>query len=231
MKNAVYRENGLEYVFLDESYLEELLDFTDDVCSRIEDVKTFARDTREDFMYVFSGNGKILGVFLDDKLVAYRNMGIIPYEESLAVGIKPVEIPREKIVQHDAVLVHEVARGKNIQNITRKILEKSLENEGYNYYMSTVAPSNIYSLRNTINNGFVIVGLENKYADEENVDGLIRFIFYKSKHEKLEYSKEEVFIPIHNYEEIRNILSQGYVGTELENDKIKFVKLNKKVTK
>lgn len=215
--NYVHEENGLKYAFItEENYITEINKLIDEVYESIENKIIFQKDDEKELLKAIRGEGAVLvGIYLDDELVGYRYANMVKYEESYANLIDTIEIPKDDIIIHQSVMVKEKARGRDAQNVARKVINNLLEKKGYYQSMSTVSPENIPSLRNVLKLGFNLVALRLMYKTEEHPEGKLRYIWYKNNKSPLKVGEESLKIEHTDYEKVESALKSGYVGKEL----------------
>lgn len=218
----LYRDGDLVYKVMKQSDFAEVMELVEDIYSRIEDKNTFIRDTKEEMT---AENTFLVGVYKNDKIVAYRYMSYSNKEESLAKYVQNLDIPDEPIVIMESVMVHEDARGRGVQNKSRDLLIEHIKEKGFGVMMSTVSPDNEPSFRNVLLSGFQLVELADVHADEEKPEGWTRFIFYKNLNNPLEFTGEEKLVRPKDFETIKNLLKEKFFGVNYRDSYIVFRKL------
>ncbi len=221
----IYEEKGLQYYFMSEEDIDDIMKFTDDVYDGLEDKSVFIKDEREELEKLFEDGGQIIGVFDGERLVGFRSTHIKDYKESFIKDIEFIEDIEEKIIQHGSSMVDKDYRGKGIQNKTRELIEDYIKENNYKYFYSTVSPKNPHSFKNVLKNGFCIVALKNVYQTEDNAEGYPRFIFYKNNHRDFEFTDKCVAISPDDEDAIKKFLEDKYIGVSYEDDKILFKKI------
>lgn len=191
-----------------ENYLPEIIELQDVVVNNLNMSEIFQSDSEEFFKYELRKGGKIIGVFSEKKLIAYRFI-TVPKTDSMNLGID-LALPKkelERVGHLETTIVHPDYRGNGLQ---RKTLYYALEifNEmNCNHICSTISPKNYHSLRNVMSGGLVIKKLKEKYG------GKMRYILHRDLKQtpRKEYDK---IIDIDNVETVKRerILEQGFVG-------------------
>ncbi|MBL7575335.1 hypothetical protein SAMN00017477_0838 [Peptoniphilus asaccharolyticus DSM 20463] len=218
----LYRDGDLVYKVMQQSDSAEVMELVEDIYSRIEDKNTFIRDTKEEMT---AENTFLVGVYKNDKIVAYRYTSYSNKEESLAKYVQNLDIPDEPIVIMESVMVHEDARGRGVQNKSRDLLIEHIKEKGFGIMMSTVSPDNEPSFRNVLLSGFQLVELADVHADEEKPEGWTRFIFYRNLNNPLEFTGEEKLVRPKDFETIKNLLKEKFFGVNYRDSYIVFRKL------
>ena len=98
-----------------------------------------------------------------------------PGEEQLADFLDFSEEQKGRTAVMDSAVVRKKYRGHGLQKKLLKYCEEVLEKEGYRYFLCTVHPDNVFSLKNMENGGFRIVKRVNCYGGKD------RFILQKNR--------------------------------------------------
>lgn len=222
--------DNLIFRFLSYEDIDDILKLTGQINSKIQTRSIFAEDTKEELKEVLDHGGHFVGVYDGDELIAYRSVKIPDEDSNVAKLIKNFEIPLDKVMINDTVVVREDYRGRNLQNRTRDEIHKKFENSKYTHKIGTVSPSNPHSFKNTFKSGFNIIGLEKLYPDEENPEGYYRFIVHKSNDVEYYFTGEEKRIHHEDIEKIKKAIDDFFYGVEIdENGFILFKKADVKV--
>lgn len=120
---------------------------------------------RKDFILVFEENKVLCGYF-----IAYIP-GNAP--DSLARDLHLEEALYEKVVHMESVVVLNKYRGKKIGKQLITYGEELLKNQGFEYFLATVHPENIPSLKIFLSLGYEIACTKEKY------DNKLRYILLK----------------------------------------------------
>lgn len=135
----------------------------------------FYFDNYEFYKYHLNKGGKILGCYVNDRLIAYGALIFPGFDnENLGYDLKLEKEELLKVAHLDSVAVHPDYRGNKLQYQLICLLEKIAIEKGYRHLYSTVSPTNKYSINNLLK-----LGLEIK-IEKEKYDGKIRLILYKS---------------------------------------------------
>ncbi|WMI71543.1 hypothetical protein RBH88_00235 [Aminobacterium sp. MB27-C1] len=153
------------------------------------------------------GKGFVIGIFDSDYLVAIRAIsygGKYMEEAQKDLQLHPSE--RDHIAVMDFCITEKAFRGNYIQHFTFLKAEEILYPERYHLH-STISPLNIFSLRNVLRSGFLIVDLKEKYG------GYLRFILHKDIRTLPHiYTHEHIEVPLEDYDSHLALLSMGYYG-------------------
>lgn len=193
---------------------ERFLQLQEEIVNGLEDPETLRPLTKEELRYIFDGGGIILGVFVEDELIATRAL-LYPGDDAENVG-HDLELPfdeRMKVVHQEISLVKEVYRGNGLQKTLSKVIMQQLRHSS-NYFVhlcSTVSPKNIPSLKDKFNQGLVIIDVKEKY------EGSLRFIFYQHLVHNIKIEPSSlVYIRLDKVDRHKDFLDSGYVGVGLD---------------
>ncbi|WP_342463014.1 GNAT family N-acetyltransferase [Ureibacillus sp. FSL K6-8385] len=165
----------------------------------------------EEFEYILKGNGIVIGVFVGDRLIAFRAL-LIPEidDQHLGKDIGLNEEDLKRVIYQEISNVHPEFRGYGLQKKMAKIIMKLIDDSEFDYVMATVMPYNIPSIKDKLHQGMHIAALKEKYG------GKLRYIFVKPLRKKLKLKKEAVLIPMGDIEGQKNLLHNGYIGVAIK---------------
>lgn len=207
----------LIFKFLGKEDIDDIYELTSEVYEGIENKEIFSHDSKDDLRHLIEGGGAFVGVFDDDKLVAYRSLKVPDLEDNLANDVD-FYIDPESVIVNDTVVVLKEYRGRNLQNLTRQKLEDKYKDSKYTNKMSTISPKNHRSYKNTLDSGYMLVSLRKKYPDEESPEGYDRFILLKSDDLNYKFTDKERTIHAHETESLRKAFEENYFGVSVDED-------------
>lgn len=212
-----------EFRYLSKEELPDVVEFMEDVYRTISTKETFSLTKKEELEDGLQRGSKLLGVYYGEKLVAFRYTDVPTWENNLARDISSLDIPPTKVAINDTVMVAKEHRGMKLQNITREKILKDMVKEGYTHFMSTISPKNPDSYKNTLDCGYIIVGLKKKYPDETHPEGKDRFILYASQEREFVSQGDRVKVNFDDLEKMKELFIKGYVGRKvLEGNQLLF---------
>ncbi len=174
----------------------------------LDDPKSLSPLSEEEYAYILSGGGKMVGVFADNRLVAFRAL-LIPAIDEEHLGydceLDPNDLP--SVVYQDISNVLPRYRGYRLQKLMAEVLMEQLRKEEFKYVCATVAPYNIVSLKDKFSQKMEIAALKRKYG------GLLRYVFVKHLHEDSKEFEMEQHIPMQNIKSQQKLLTEGWRGT------------------
>lgn len=208
----------LDFKFIEEENIDEVVELMEKINDSINDSSIFSKDEKEDLLGLLERGGAIVGVYHNNKLVAFRSLNVPKDEENLAYDVNHFDIDPDTVIINDSVGVLKEYRGMNLQNVTRdKVLQK-YEDTKYTNKMSTISPTNPHSYMNTLESGYAIVELKKKYPDEKSPEGYDRFILLKSDDIKIEFTGKEEKISYKDTEKIKDLLVDKHIGVSVDED-------------
>lgn len=207
----------LIFKFLEKEHIDEIYELTSEVYRGIENKEIFSHDSKSDLEHLIDNGGAFIGVYDEDKLVAYRSLKVPDKEDNLAYDVD-FFIDPEKVLINDTVVVLKEYRGRNLQNITREKLEEKYKDSKFTHKMSTISPKNHRSYKNTLDSGYMLVALKKKYPDEFSEEGYDRFILLKSEDINFDFTGEEITIHSSETDKLREAFDSNYVGVAVDDD-------------
>ena len=192
-------------------YVEDLMDILSvqkEVIETLENRNSLAPLSEEEFRHILLDGGSMVGVFADERLIAFRAM-LVPGDdhEHLGhdIGLDPSEHP--SIIYQEISNVSPFYRGHRLQSLMATVLMEQSRAGEFKYVCATVAPFNIASLKDKFSQQMEIAALKEKYG------GMLRYVFVKHLHEEGMDYKEEQIIPMHNTASQQALLAEGWRGT------------------
>lgn len=209
--------DNLVFKFLDKENIDEIYNLTTEVYEGIENKEIFSHDSKEYLEDVIDNGGAFIGVYDDNKLVAYRSIKV-PHEDEDYVSKFNFYVDPNTVLVNDTVVVLKDYRGRNLQNITRERIGEKYEGSKFTNKIGTVSPNNYYSYKNTLVSGYKIVSLEEKYPDEFSEEGYDRFIILKSEDIQFNFTGREKIISCEDLERIKKAISENFYGVSVDGD-------------
>lgn len=203
-----FEEKEYQMHLIGKDHLSQIIRLQDIVVENLNLSDIFQSDSREFLKDELKKGGKVIGVFTEDDLIAYRFI-TMPKGESMNLGVD-LGLPKkmlERVGHLETTIVHPDYRGNGLQ---RKTLYHALEifNElDYNHICSTISPENYHSLKNIMSGGLVIKKLKEKYG------GKLRFVLHRDLHQYPKTQYHQV-LEIDDVETVKRdkILEKGFVG-------------------
>src|SRR5699024_5338543 len=99
--------------------------------------------SEEEYTYILSGNGFIIGVFLEEKMIAFRATLEPELDEEhlgIDVGLSQKDLP--SVIYSEISNVDPDYRGNGLQNYMGKLVMAEINRKTFRYICATVAPMN-----------------------------------------------------------------------------------------
>ncbi|MFC5543379.1 GNAT family N-acetyltransferase [Ureibacillus suwonensis] len=193
-------------------HIPQILDLQQAVVDSLPDKQTLEPLSDEEFRFILEGNGLMIGVFIEDRLIAFRAL-LIPEMDDQGLG-KDIGLTEEedlkRVLYQEISNVHPDFRGYGLQKKMAQIIMKHIDMSNFDYVLATVMPYNIPSIKDKLHQGMYIAALKEKYG------GKLRYIFFKPLHKKPKLKKESVFISMGDIEGQKNLLHNGYIGVAIK---------------
>lgn len=192
--------------------LPQILTLQKTVVDALPDKEALQPLTVEEFQNILKGNGVLVGVFVEDRLIAFRAL-LIPDmdDQDLAkdIGLSD-EADLKRVCYQEISNVHPDFRGYGFQKKMASIIMKLIDTSQFDYVLATVMPYNIPSIKDKFHQGMHIAAVKEKYG------GKLRYIFFKPLHKELPLAEESVFCSMGDIEGQKHLLNNGYVGVALK---------------
>jgi hypothetical protein len=192
----------------------EILGVQEEVAAQLTDKDSLATLSEEEFEYILSGKGLMLGVFAANQLIAFRAL-LVPAidDEHLGWDIGLSEDELAKVIYQEISCVLPEFRGNGLQKILAVLImeELSKQDHPYRYICCTVAPFNIPSLKDKFAQGMHIATVKEKYG------GRLRYIFVLDLEENVEYeNRPTIQVSMEDIETQKLKFSQGLRCIDME---------------
>ena len=195
---------------LKETDLESIQTLQQDVCSALEDSNILQPLSEEELLHILAGNGVMLGVFTDERLVAFRAL-LKPEEgEAEHLGLDVGANNLSRVLYQEISNVHPDCRGHGLQKMMAGWIMKEVDAKDIDWICATVMPYNIASLKDKFAQGMYVYALKLKYG------GKLRYVFGKNLHEPRTLGDEQVVVSMGETERQRQLLAEGFVGVSME---------------
>lgn len=216
-RNNTIKMVNYDMKFLNESHLDEILQLQDVVFYSLQNKELFVSDSRDFILnqVLKPGRGKAIGIFVADKLIAYRTIaypGISDWNLGRELDIDESNL--DKVVHLEATAVHPDYRGNRLQAKMLKHTINYVEGLGYHYIMSTVSPYNYPSLKSVIGSQLSIHSINLR---DGIYGGKLRYLLLRDlKAIKKRLPKSIVKVKNKNISLQMKLLEAGYIGDSIE---------------
>lgn len=193
------------------------------VVAALEDKSKLVTLSAEAFSFILCGNGSLIGVFVDNDLIAFRATLAPELDDEhlgLDIGLDASEL--SSVIYQEISNVSPAFRGHGLQQVMAQVIMKQLKGSAFTYVLATVAPFNIPSLKDKFSQQMEVAALKEKYG------GKLRYVFVKDLRVHLrEYDAEQV-VAMENITSQQELLAEGWRGTSMmENSGQWFVQYEK----
>lgn len=195
--------------------IAEIMNLQNNVYQKLIDKSKLERLSEDEFTFILSENGLMIGVYVEDKLIAVRALLAPtddPYHLGLAIGLEEKDL--DKVIYQEISFVHPDYQGNSLQKIMGDLIMKELSKKEhpYMYVCATVAPDNIPSLKDKFAQQMEIKTLVKIYGEKQ------RYVFAKELRDTGSNKEvvKEVKVNLANVNEAKQYLDLNWVGTLLE---------------
>lgn len=158
--------------------------------------------------HVAGGEGFILGCFSDGRLIGYGLCSLPqdPVENyGMLLGLPPEDLLL--VGQLEGAAVDDAFWGRGIHRLLARWRADCLVAAGYRHICATVAPGNVWSLRNLLHTGLTVRCTGTLYG------GLERYVMQNDVERPMVLDLDgSRVLPLQDLDEQAALLSQGYVG-------------------
>lgn len=198
---------------LNRQHMQEIEKLQLEVYESLVDQSVLQPLSTEEFDYILSGNGMMIGAYVGEELIAFRALLNPPVDdEHLGYDCEIGEDEFHKVLYQEISNVSPTYRGYGLQKTLAQIVMSHIDLAKYDYVCSTVKPYNIPSLKDKFSQGLVVKGLKIKYVDK------LRYVFYKDLRQELSIFTEKKSISMGDTVGQQQLLKQGYTGTSMYED-------------
>ncbi|WP_121639212.1 GNAT family N-acetyltransferase [Virgibacillus sp. Bac330] len=200
--------------FLHKEDIHEILHLQTMVKNALEVPDFLQPLTAEEYKSILGGCGSIIGVFVNNKLIAFRAM-LIPKmndPEHLGIDLRLNEYQRKKMLYSEISNVHPAFRGNRLQSYMGRLLFDQIDQQSFRYVATTVAPLNIASLKDKLALGMAICSLKEKY------NGKLRYILFRDLHTTNDtpFYSDKQEVNIQDITKQQQLIKKGYRGFSLQ---------------
>lgn len=208
--NGFLGETPYYVQILSDKNLSELEKLQAEVIDALPDKNTLQPLSEEEFKYILSDHGLMIGVYVEDELIAFRAL-LEPMIDEEHLG-RDCGIPEKDLAR---VLYQEISnvspryRGHGLQKKMAQIIMEQVDLSRFDYICATVKPLNIPSLKDKFSQGLLIAGLKVKYGDK------LRYIFYKKLNGETPTFSESRALLMSDTTGQQQLLKEGFLGTDM----------------
>jgi hypothetical protein len=200
--------------YLDESHLSQMMTLQEVICQNLQRpdlLKSFPFDFMKQHM---GRQGIALGVFIDDRLIGFRNMYYPKPQDrewNLGIDLGLTGDELSKVVNLQLVCVHPDFRGNRLaMTLNRIALQILRKRETHPHVCATVSPYNIWNIPVLLASGFQIAKLKNKYG------GKVRYVVHQHLFRTRTFDDSSaVEVILDDLDTQKRLLDAGFYGVQL----------------
>lgn len=197
---------------LNESHIPQLMSLQQEVVEALPDKAILQPLDERELGFILKGNGLMIGVFVEGKLIAFRAL-LEPVidEEHLGydIGLQ-TEDELKKVLYQEISNVHPQYRGYGLQRTMADIIMQQVDLAKFNVVCATVMPGNIASMKDKFSQNMYITALKLKYG------GKLRYVFMKRLPEENLQWAEEQFVSMSETNAQQQFIKQGFIGISMK---------------
>ena len=198
------------YRKLTESDLSIIQAVQADVCAALENPAILQPLSDEELLNILRGNGVMIGVFVSERLVAFRALLKPQIDEDEHLGADVGANDFSRVLYQEISNVHPEFRGHGLQKLMARWIMDEVDLAHYDWICATVMPYNIASLKDKFAQGMYVYALKWKYG------GKLRYVFGKNLHDNREFTSASVHVSMGDTEKQQQLLADGFVGTLMQ---------------
>lgn len=203
-----------QVTLLNVSHLKEIIKLQNQVYEQLADKSKLERLSEDEFNFILSGKGLMIGIDVNNELIAVRALldpENDPNHLGRAIGLQETDL--DKVIYQEVSFVHPDYQGNGLQKIMAKVIMEELDktNHSYSYVCATVAPDNIPSLKDKFYQKMELKAFVTIYGEKQ------RYVFAKElNNQKIQNEIiEEKEIRINDVHLMNEYLKLNWVGTKL----------------
>jgi ribosomal protein S18 acetylase RimI-like enzyme len=205
-------------IFLDDSYLSSIMMLQEMIVEDLKGTNIFQHYSAEFIQSCFKTHGRIIGIIVKGKLIAYRIIYFPKHnDDNLGIDLDFPEKILSKVAHLQMVVVHPDYRGNSLALKMNYQALNVMKTFKYHHACVTVAPNNFYNLKIVFKLGFIIKKLKIKYGNK------LRFILHKNLEQELSLNpKYDILIQSTDIDAQQKALQQGLMGYQIHQTGDKF---------
>ena len=181
-----------------------------DVCAALENPAILQPLSDAELLNILRGNGLMIGVFVSERLVAFRALlkPMVDEDEHLGADVGADDFTR--VLYQEISNVHPDFRGHGLQKRMAGWIMDEIDIAQFDWICATVMPYNIASLKDKFAQGMYVHALKLKYG------GKLRYVFGKDLRGPRQFTHDSVHVLMGDTEKQQQLLAEGYVGIAME---------------
>ena len=202
-----------EVYVLTEAHIPQLMTLQQEVVEALENKAILQPLDDEELKFILRGNGLMIGVFVEEKLIAFRALlqpAIDDEHLGYDIGLT-TEAQLKKVLYQEISNVHPAYRGFGLQRTMADMIMQQIDLTKFTVVCATVMPGNIASLKDKFSQGMHVAALKLKYG------GKLRYVFMKEimQQQKTMWTEEQ-WIAMSDTIAQQQLLKSGFIGISLK---------------
>lgn len=198
------------YRLLTADDLVSIQNVQDEVCAALEDSDILQPLSEDELLHILNGHGDMLGIFVENQLIAFRALLKPDVEEAEHLGRDVGAEDLSRVLYQEISNVHPKFRGHGLQKRMAELIMQEANLDSIDWICATVMPYNIASLKDKFVQGMKIFALKYKYG------GKLRYVFAKRIKSEAAPCSEKVFVSMGDTEAQQGLLATGYIGVGMQ---------------
>ena len=200
---------SLQFQQLTMEQVEQIEQLQREVCAALPDPNMLQPLSREELVKILGGNGMMIGVFDEERCIAFRALLKPTVDEDEHLGLDVGAADLSRVLYQEISNVHPDYRGQNLQKRMAEYILQQVDLSAYDWMCATVMPFNIASLKDKFAQGMHVYALKLKYG------GKLRYVFGKQLGEAATFEVEPVHVLMSETEQQQQLLAQGFIGVDM----------------
>lgn len=202
-----------EVYVLTEAHIPQLMTLQQEVVEALENKAILQPLDDEELKFILRGNGLMIGVFVEEKLIAFRALlqpAIDDEHLGYDIGLT-TEAQLKKVLYQEISNVHPAYRGFGLQRTMADMIMQQIDLTKFTVVCATVMPGNIASLKDKFSQGMHVAALKLKYG------GKLRYVFMKEimQQQKTMWTEEQ-WVAMNDTTAQQQLLKSGFIGISLK---------------
>lgn len=202
-----------EVYVLTEAHIPQLMTLQQEVVEALENKAILQPLDDEELKFILRGNGLMIGVFVEEKLIAFRALlqpAIDDEHLGYDIGLT-TQAQLKKVLYQEISNVHPAYRGFGLQRTMADMIMQQIDLTKFTVVCATVMPGNIASLKDKFSQGMHVAALKLKYG------GKLRYVFMKEivQEQKTSWAEEE-WVAMSDTKAQQQLLKSGFIGISLK---------------
>lgn len=207
---------AFEMRYLGKRDLPQIMALQDIILSRLSRKDLLEAFSREFMESHIGAKGFIIGTFVQNELIAFRNVYFPDVKErewnlGYDIGLEAPE-DLEQVANLQMICVHPKFRGNSLgRQMNSHAIEIIRQLRRYTHLCATVSPYNYWNVRILLKSGFSIRTLKTKY------NGKLRYVVYQNLTRAVEYleKNERVSVRLTDVKRQKELIHRGFIGVQL----------------